>query len=43
MRSEKLFDRTLYLDRRMYLDAQDEAPVNPVLNQLGLLEAAFRN
>ncbi|PZU74952.1 MAG: DUF1465 domain-containing protein [Brevundimonas sp.] len=43
VRSEKLFDRTLYLDRRMYLDAQDEAPVNPVLNQLGLLEAAFRN
>ena len=43
IRSEKLFDRALYLDRRMYLDAQDEAPVNPVLNQLGLLEAAFRN
>ena len=43
IRSEKLFDRALYLDRRMYLDAQDEVPVNPVLNQLGLLEAAFRN
>ncbi|MDQ1152964.1 DUF1465 family protein [Brevundimonas sp. SORGH_AS_0993] len=43
VRSEKLFDRALHLDRRMYLDAQDETPVNPVLNQLGLLEAAFRN
>jgi regulator of CtrA degradation len=42
VRSEKLFDRALYLDRRMYVEGQDEAPQNPVLNQLGLLEAAFR-
>jgi len=42
VRSEKLFERTLYLDRRMYLDVQEEAPVNPVLNQLGMLEAAFK-
>lgn len=42
VRSEKLFDRALYLDRRMYLDGQDETPANPVLSQLGMLEAAFR-
>ncbi|WAC61085.1 DUF1465 family protein [Brevundimonas sp. SL130] len=42
VRSEKLFDRTLYLDRRMYLDAQEEQPQNAVLSQHGLLEAAFK-
>jgi regulator of CtrA degradation len=42
VRSEKLFDRTLYLDRRMYMDDQDQAPENPVLSQMGMLEAAFR-
>jgi regulator of CtrA degradation len=42
VRSEKLFERALYLDRRMYLDAQEETPVNPVLSQLGMLEAAFK-
>ena len=42
VRSEKLFERTLYLDRRMYLDAQEQIPENPVLSQMGLLEAAFR-
>ena len=42
VRSEKLFDRTLYLDRRMYADAQETAPENAVLSQMGLLEAAFR-
>jgi len=42
VRSEKLFDRTLYLDRRMYTDDQDQAPENPVLSQMGMLEAAFR-
>lgn len=42
VRSEKLFDRTLYLDRRMYADDQDQAPENPVLTQMGMLEAAFR-
>jgi len=42
VRSEKLFDRTLYLDRRMYADDQDQAPENPVLSQMGMLEAAFR-
>lgn len=42
VRAEKLFDRVLYLDRRMYLDAPAEPEVNPVLSQMGMLEAAFR-
>ncbi len=42
VRAERLHDRVLYLDRRMYLDAPAEAQVNPVLSQLGRLEAAFR-
>ena len=42
VRAEKLHDRVYYLDRRMYLDAPVEAEVNPVLNQMGMLEAAFR-
>ncbi len=42
VRTDKLFDRALYLDQRMYLDVQAETPANPVLSQLGLLEAAFR-
>ena len=42
VRAEKLFDRVLYLDRRMYLDAPEEPQVNPVLSQMGMLEAAFR-
>ena len=42
VRTEKLHDRVIYLDRRMYLDVPAEEPVNPVLSQLGMLEAAFR-
>lgn len=42
VRAEKLYDRVLYLDRRMYLDGPGEAEVNPVLSQMGRLEAAFR-
>ena len=42
VRSEKLFERTLYLDRRMYLDDQEKAPENLVLSQMGRLAAAFR-
>jgi regulator of CtrA degradation len=42
VRAEKLYDRVLYLDRRMYLDEPEETPVNPVLTQLDALEAAFR-
>ena len=43
VRAEKLHDRVLYLDRRMYLDAAEAEPENPVLTQLGRLEAAFRS
>ncbi len=43
VRAEKLHDRVLYLDRRMYLVAPAEAEANPVLSQLGMLEAAFRS
>lgn len=42
VRAEKLYDRVLYLDRRMYLEAADEPEINPVLSQMGRLEAAFR-
>jgi len=42
VRAEKLHDRVLYLDRRMYLDAPAEPEANAVLSQHGMLEAAFR-
>ena len=42
VRAEKLHDRVLYLDRRMYLNVPAEADANPVLSQHGMLEAAFR-
>ena len=42
VRAEKLHDRILYLDRRMYLEAAPAPDANPVLSQLGMLEAAFR-
>ncbi len=42
VRAEKLYDRVVYLDRRMYLDASAEPEANPVLSQLDRLEAAFR-
>ena len=42
VRAERLHDRVYYLDRRMYLDAPVEAEINPVLSQMGMLEAAFR-
>ncbi len=42
VRAEKLHDRVLYLDRRMYLDDAPEPDANPVLSQMGMLEAAFR-
>jgi regulator of CtrA degradation len=41
VRSEKLYDRALYLDRRMYLDAPQTEAVNPVQSQLDRLTAAF--
>ena len=42
VRADKLYDRALYLDRRMYLDAPDDEPVNPVQSQMDRLAAAFR-
>lgn len=42
VRAEKLHDRVLYLDKRMYLDDAPAPDANPVLSQLGMLEAAFR-
>lgn len=42
VRAERLHDRVLYLDRRMYRDETPEPEANPVLSQLGMLEAAFR-
>jgi regulator of CtrA degradation len=42
VRAEKLYDRVLHLDRRMYLDAPEEDAVNPVQSQLDRLTAAFR-
>ncbi|WP_150126032.1 DUF1465 family protein [Brevundimonas sp. LM2] len=42
VRAEKLHDRVLYLDRRMYLDGPAEPEANPVLSQMDRLEAAFR-
>ena len=42
VRAEKLYDRVLHLDRRMYLDAPEEEAVNPVQSQLDRQAAAFR-
>lgn len=42
VRTEKLYDRVLHLDRRMYLDEPEEDAVNPVQSQLDRLAAAFR-
>ncbi|MES2835475.1 MAG: DUF1465 family protein [Pseudomonadota bacterium] len=42
VRADKLYDRALHLDRRMYLDAPEEEAVNPVQSQMDRLTAAFR-
>jgi len=42
VRTDKLYDRVLHLDRRMYLDEPEEDTVNPVQSQLDRLTAAFR-
>ena len=42
VRAEKLYDRVLHLDRRMYRDAPEDDAVNPVQSQLDRLTAAFR-
>ena len=40
-RSERLYERVVHLDRRMYVEQGDEAAPNPVLSQFGKLLAAF--
>ena len=40
-RTERLYDRILHLDRRMYLEAVEEAAPHPVLSQFDRLQAAF--
>ena len=42
VRTDKLYDRVLHLDRRMYLDEPEVDAVNPVQSQLDRLTAAFR-
>lgn len=39
--SERLYERVLHLDKRMFVDAPAEAASNPVLNQMEKLQAAF--
>lgn len=42
VRAERLYDRVLYLDRRMYLGEEGDAPpANPVQSQMDRLTAAF--
>lgn len=41
VQAEKLYDRVLHLDRRMYLGASDEVAINPVQSQMDRLNAAF--
>lgn len=40
-RTERLYDRTYYLDQKMYVLFEEEPPVNGVLSQIELLRAAF--
>ena len=41
VRAEKLLERVVYLDRRMFVDAPEAEPTNAVQNQLDRLKAAF--
>lgn len=43
VQADKLYDRVLHLDRRMYRDPAQEEPVNPVQTQMDRLAAAFGN
>lgn len=40
-RAERLHERILHLDRRMYIDAAEDAAPHPVLSQFEKLQAAF--
>ncbi|HEX8233737.1 MAG TPA: DUF1465 family protein [Caulobacteraceae bacterium] len=39
--TDRLFERVLHLDRRMYLEQAPDALTHPVLTQMGRIEAAF--
>lgn len=41
VRAEKLHDRIVHLDRRMFVDEATDAPANSVLSQFDRLKAAF--
>lgn len=41
LRAERLYDRIVYLDRKMYREAPGDAQFNPVLSQVERLRAAF--
>ena len=41
VRAEKLLERVVYLDRRMFLDTPEDEPTNAVQSQLDRLKAAF--
>ncbi len=40
-RAERLYDRALHLDRRMYVERTPDQTTHPVLNQFRRLQAAF--
>jgi regulator of CtrA degradation len=40
-RAERLYDRALHLDRRMYVERTPDQTTHPVLNQLRRIQAAF--
>jgi regulator of CtrA degradation len=40
-RSERLYERVMHLDRRMYVDAGETEQPHPVLSQMEKLQAAF--
>lgn len=41
-RSDRLYERVMHLDRRMYLDPAETEQPHPVLSQIERLQAAFR-
>jgi len=41
LKAERLHDRVYYLDQKMYVNVEEEAPVNGVLSQFEMLKAAF--
>lgn len=41
VRSERLYERVMHLDRRMYVDVDETEQPHPVLSQMEKLQAAF--